>query len=97
MDRPAGERRARKAAGGLRVIAVVKTQQGNVCGSVSDGVNMAIATLAARPSQIRTAYVEFHVTRRCGGREGTKPVGLTQPHGPGASRLPDQPQAASRL
>jgi hypothetical protein len=28
-----------------------------------------------------------------GGREETKPVGLTQPHGPGASRLPDQPRA----
>jgi hypothetical protein len=26
-----------------------------------------------------------------GGREETKPVGLNQPHGPGASRLPDQP------
>ncbi len=26
-----------------------------------------------------------------GGWEETRPVGLTQPHSPGASRLPDQP------
>jgi single-strand DNA-binding protein len=32
-----------------------------------------------------------------GGREETKPVGLTQPRGPGASRLPDQPQSVLTL
>ena len=32
-----------------------------------------------------------------GGREETKPVGLTQPRGPGASRLPDQPPREQHL
>src|ERR1035437_8170515 len=38
-DRLADGRRARKAAGGLRMIPIVETRQGKVRGSVSDGVN----------------------------------------------------------